>query len=325
MVQNKLVVKVINEAAEGLRVYDINRPGEKAKLLHEVDLPERGSISDEQASDNSLLFSYQTYTEPTKFMSLNMGDYSLETFFDSKFFKEKLHYDPDDYISDHVEFKSKDGAMVPLSIIRKKDTLPSLENPKQPILTHLTAYGGFGNIKKPEFSPSNLVFFNNLGGILVIAHIRGGGEKGLNWQLDGKKEKRQNHFDDFIGAAEYLIKIGITDPQHLVISGSSNGGVLMATVANQRPDLFALVQCNVPVTDMLRFPHFTGGRAWKGEYGDAEEEGGASKILEWSPLHNVKAQKYPVMWIVTGDNDDRVVPSHALKYAAELQYTAGQV
>lgn len=121
---------------------------------------------------------------------------------------------------------------MPLSIIRRKDTLPSLDSPKGPILTHLTAYGGFGNLKKPEFSTSNLAFFNNLGGILVIAHIRGGGEKGLNWQLEGKKEKRQNHFDDFIGAAEYLIKIGITDPKHLVISGSSNGGVLMATVAN---------------------------------------------------------------------------------------------
>jgi len=110
-----------------------------------------------------------------------MKNYSLETFFDSKFFKQKTGYDPEDFVSDHVEFESKDGTKVPLSIIRKKDTLPSLESPKGPILTHLTAYGGFGNSKKPEFSPSNLVFFNNLGGVLVIAHIRGGGEKGLNW------------------------------------------------------------------------------------------------------------------------------------------------
>ena len=284
-----MVIKSLNEAANKLKIYDINNPQEKATLLHEVDLPGRGSIDDESQADGALLFSFQTYTEPTKFFKLDMTNYSIETFFDSKFFKKKTNYDPDDYISDHIEFESKDGTKVPLSIIRKKETLPNLDEPKGPILTHLTAYGGFGNSKKPEFSPSNLVFFNNLGGVLVIAHIRGGGEKGLNWQLDGKKHKRQNHFDDFIGAAEYLIKIGITDPEHLVISGASNGGVLMATVANQRPDLFALVQCNVPVTDMLRFQKFTGGRAWKGEYGDTEEEDGAAKILEWSPLHNVKA------------------------------------
>lgn len=235
-------------------------------------------------------------------------------------------YDPDEFVSDYIHFTSKDGTQVPLSIIRKKNVLPSLsEAPKAPILTHLTAYGGFGTSKKPEFSVQNLAFFQNLGGVLVIAHIRGGGEKGLEWQNAGKKEKRQNHFDDFIGAAEYLIAQKITDSKHLVISGASNGGVLMATVANQRPDLFALVQCNVPVTDMLRFQHFTTGRAWQNEYGSSEEQGGAEKLLKWSPLHNIKAQKYPVMWIVTGDNDDRVVPSHGLKYAAELQHTAGNV
>ena len=231
---------------------------------------------------------------------------------------QKTNYNPDDFTSDYVHFESKDGTKVPLTIIRRKDVLPSLDEPQKPILTHLTAYGGFGTSKKPEFSVQNLAFFQNLRGVLVIAHIRGGGEKGLNWWENGKKDKRQNHFDDFIGAAEWLIQQKITDPAHLVISGASNGGVLMATVANQRPDLFALIQCNVPVTDMLRFQKFTTGRSWQGEYGTSTEEGGAEKILKWSPLHNVKEQKYPVMWVVTGDNDDRVVPSHGMKFAAEL-------
>jgi prolyl oligopeptidase len=245
-IYGKLLVKYLSDSAHQLKIFELNEKDEKAHFLHQVELPGRGSIEDETSGgpeENFYLFSYQTYTDPATYFRLDLDNYKLETLFDSKFFKEKTDYDPEDYISDHILFKSKDGTDVPLTIIRKKDVLPTLDSAKsdQPILTHLTAYGGFGNSKKPEFSPSNVVFFNNLRGVLAIAHIRGGGEKGLNWQLDGKKENRQNHFDDFIAAAEHLIKIKITDPKHLVISGASNGGVLVATVANQRPDLFALV------------------------------------------------------------------------------------
>lgn len=163
-------------------------------MLHEVPLPGRGSIEDETSGEddeNFYLFSYQTYTRPTEFYRLDLQSFNLEKIYDNHFLTEKTGYNPDDFTSDYVQFESKDGTKVPLSIIRRKDVLPSVEEaPKKPILTHLTAYGGFGTSKKPEFSVQNMAFFQNLRGVLVIAHIRGGGEKGQNWWNNGKKDKR---------------------------------------------------------------------------------------------------------------------------------------
>ena len=164
---------------------------------------------------------------------------------------------------------------------------------------------------------------DNLGGMFVTANIRGGGEYGEEWHLGGAKEHKQNGYDDFIGAAEYLINNGYTDKHHLAIQGGSNGGTLVTAVTNQRPDLFAAVLGHVPVTDMLRFSLFTIGKAWISEYGDSHSKGGVDSILKWSPLHTIKAAKYPAMLITTGDHDDRVVPAHSYKYMAELQYRAG--
>lgn len=172
---------------------------------------------------------------------------------------------------------------------------------------------------------NDIPFYENMDGIQVIAHTRGGGELGNQWHAAGKQEKRQNVFDDFIAAAEHLIQKKYTDPQHLVISGGSNGGTLVSVVANQRPDLFALVNCRVPVTDMLRYQKFTAGIKWADEYGNSENEGTVDYLLKYSPLHNIKAQKYPTILLNTGDHDDRVVPLHSYKYMATLQYIAGQV
>jgi prolyl oligopeptidase len=174
-------------------------------------MPGVGSFSDQttgEPDENLFLFSFSTFTKPSSYYRLDMETYQLNEFYKpSNEFLKSTGLNPDDLIYDLVEFKSKDGTMVPLSIIRKKETLPSLGTPpKKPILTHLYAYGGFGNIEKPEFDPRNFAFFEKLGGIMVIAHIRGGGEKGPQWQEGGAKFNRQNHFDDFIGAAEYLIQ-----------------------------------------------------------------------------------------------------------------------
>ena len=160
---------------------------------------------------------------------------------------------------------------------------------------------------------------NNFNGMYVVANIRGGGEFGENWHLAGSKLKKQNSIDDFIAAAEYLIHKGYTDPKHLSIQGGSNGGTLVTACANQRPELFAAVVGEVPVTDMLRFHKFTVGQAWITEYGNPSDLNDVETILKWSPLHNIKKSvKYPAMLIVTGDHDDRVVPSHSYKYMAQL-------
>lgn len=233
---NKLIVESMTDTATQLKIFDMTSHEEKANLLHEVKLPGRGSFKDMslgENDDNLFLFSFSTFTHPTVYYRLDLETFKLVEIYKPDGYLKSTGYNPDDYLYDLIEFKSKDGTMVPLSIIRKKEVLPTIDTvPAKPILTHLYAYGGFGNIEKPEFDPRNYVFFEKLGGIMAIAHIRGGGEKGHPWQEGGVKFNRQNHFDDFIGAAEWLISQNITSPQKLVVSGASNGGVLMATVAN---------------------------------------------------------------------------------------------
>ena len=210
-------------------------------------------------------------------------------------------------------------------ITRKKALLPDLEIRATTALpTLLTAYGGFGISSTPSFSVNKMMLMKDFDAVFCLANIRGGGEYGEQWHQDGIDTKKQNTFDDFIGAAEYLIDKGITDQSKLTINGASNGGTLVAACANQRPDLFAAVICQVPVTDMLRFQKFTIGRFWTTDYGNSET-GSVDSQLKWSPLHTVKASKYPAMLVQTGDHDDRVVPSHSYKYIAQLQYIAGQV
>ena len=161
--------------------------------------------------------------------------------------------------------------------------------------------------------------------MLCVANIRGGGEYGEDWHQGGTKEKKQNVLDDFISAAEYLVDKQYTNSQNLIAEGGSNGGLLVSACTNQRPDLFAGVICQVPVTDMMRFHKFTIGHQLISEFGNPDTEDGFDYLIKYSPLHNITAQKYPPILITTGDHDDRVVPLHSMKFMAELQHTAGKV
>lgn len=212
-------------------------------------------------------------------------------------------------------YKSKDGTRIPMLLVRRKDATG-------PAPTMLYAYGGYGLIDPPGFAPAVLAWVEQ-GGVFAVAYIRGGGEYGRAWHEAGRRLKKQNVFDDLIAAGEYLKAQGITTANGLAIQGASNGGLLMGTVVNQRPDLFAAALAQVGVMDMLRFDKFTGGKLWVDEYGDPAEEADFHNLLKYSPYHNIQAGKshleYPAVLATTADRDDRVVPSHTFKYVAALQ------
>jgi prolyl oligopeptidase len=192
-----------------------------------------------------------------------------------------------------------------------------------PAPVELYGYGGFNISLTPGFDPSRLAFLE-AGGVVVVANLRGGSENGEEWHQQGMLGNKQQVFDDFIACAERLIADGIAAPGTIGIRGRSNGGLLTAACMVQRPDLFGAVSCGVPVTDMLRYQHFTAGRYWTVEYGDAADEAAFRWLIEYSPLHNVTAgAAYPPTLIVTADTDDRVVPMHAFKFGAALQHASG--
>jgi prolyl oligopeptidase len=209
-------------------------------------------------------------------------------------------------------FTSKDGTRVPMFIVRRKDVTG-------PAPTVLNAYGGFGLIDLPGFSPDKLAWVEQ-GGVFAVAYIRGGGEHGRAWHEAGRRENKQNVFDDFISAGEYLKAQRITASDGLAIQGASNGGLLIGAVVNQRPDLFAAALAQVGVMDMLRFDRFTGGKLWVDEFGDPAEEADFRNLVGYSPYHNIQPGKtYPAILATTADTDDRVVPGHTFKYVAALQ------
>lgn len=246
---------------------------------------------------------------------------NLDTFESETILLTKLAggVDTTQFVTDQVWYESKDGTKVPMFCIRKKSVLPDINTaPAKPIPTLLYGYGGFAISLTPYFSVTRLVLLNNLDGMFVVANIRGGGEFGEDWHHAGTLGKKQNVFDDFCGAAEHLQKMGLTDPKHTAIMGGSNGGTLVSSCCNQRPDLFAVGIVQVPVTDMLRFHKFTIGHFWCSDFGCSEKDGGFDYLIKYSPLHNVKEQKYPAMMTLTADHDDRVVPLHSYKYVAEL-------
>ncbi len=283
----------------------------QGKTEKEINLPSIGSAYglDGKHDEKILFYSFSSFTVPS-----TIYQYNVESGQSTVFRQPELKFNPDDYLVEQVFYISKDETRVPMFIIRKKTVKLNGSNP-----TLLYAYGGFNISMTPYFSASRMVFLEN-GGIYAVANLRGGGEYGEEWHKAGMLEKKQNVFDDFIAAAEYLIHEKYTSPKKLAISGGSNGGLLVGAVMTQRPDLFRVALPAVGVMDMLRYQKFTIGWGWVVEYGSSDNEKDFGYLYKYSPLHNIKdGVSYPATLITTADHDDRVVPAHSFKFAATLQ------
>jgi prolyl oligopeptidase len=281
-----------------------------------IELPGIGSVGGLTAyKDNpEIFFPFMSFLQPSLIFRYDLIKREL-----TEFRNPEISFDPGDYVTRQVFFKSRDGTSIPMFLTHKANLKTDGE---VPVL--LYGYGGFNINMTPRFSVQRLVFIE-AGGIYAQVNLRGGSEYGEDWHRAGMLEDKQNVFDDFIAAAEYLIAKGITKPAKIATLGGSNGGLLVAATMLQRPDLFGAVVCAVPVTDMLRYHRFTVGRYWIPEYGNAEKNPEHFKFMyAYSPLHNVKTDvNYPPILITTADTDDRVVPMHSRKFAATMQNRAG--
>lgn len=309
MAGGKLFVQYLKNVASEVYVYT-----PKGKLVKQVKLPGLGTTSGfEGLRDDSVVFyTYNSFNYPT-----HIYKYDIATGKTSLYRKPEISFDPEDYVVSQEFFTSRDGAKVPMFIVHRKDVVPDGNNP-----TLMYGYGGFNISIEPQFSASLMPWLEQ-GGIYASVTLRGGGEYGEAWHKAGMLDKKQNVFDDFIGAANYLIKKKYTSPAKLAVRGASNGGLLIGAVINQCPDLFKVAIPEVGVMDMLRFQHFTIGWNWIAEYGSSENKKQFETLYKYSPLHNIRAGvKYPATMIVTADHDDRVVPAHSFKYTATLQEKA---
>ena len=309
-VNNHFVVAYLHDVHHQLKIYNLD-----GTFVREIPLPTLGTaggLSGKQY-DTEMFFAFTSFLFPTTIFRYDFTTDQL-----SVFREPKIDFDPSGYETKQVFFHSKDGTRIPIFITHRKNLKLNGRNP-----TLLYAYGGFNISIKPYFSISALTWLQ-LGGVYAVANLRGGGEYGENWHKAGMLDKKQNVFDDFIAAAEWLIENKYTSPKKLAIRGGSNGGLLTAACMLQRPDLFGAVACEVPVTDMLRYHKFTVGRYWVPEYGNAQENAEQFKYLyAYSPLHNVtRGAVYPPILVTSADTDDRVVPSHAKKFVATLQAEA---
>lgn len=279
--------------------------------VRDVDLGGIGTASgfDGSQDDTETFFSFQSYTTPP-----TIYRYDVATGQKSVVAKAKVAFDPDNFEVKQVFYQSKDGTKVPMFLAHRKGLKLNGSNP-----TLLYGYGGFNIPMVPSFSVTKLVWME-MGGVYAVANLRGGGEYGEEWHRAGTKLRKQNVFDDFTAAGEWLVKNKYTNPSKLAVQGGSNGGLLVGAVVNQRPDLFGAALPAVGVMDMLRFHLFTAGRFWTEDYGSSDDPDEFRAIYAYSPYHNVKkGTKYPAVLVTTADTDDRVVPSHSFKYAAALQ------
>ena len=309
-VNNQLVGNYLKDAYTQIRIYDLS-----GKFVRNVDLPGIGTANGfgGKRYDTETFYTYSSFNSPP-----TIYRYDLKTGKSEIFRQSDVKFNPNDYEVKQVKYASKDGTMIPMFIVHKKGIKLDGSNP-----TLLYAYGGFNISLTPGFSVSRIVWMEN-GGVYAVPNLRGGGEYGEEWHKAGTKLQKQNVFDDFIGAAEYLIKNKYTRPEKLAISGGSNGGLLIGATLNQRPDLFGAALPAVGVMDMLRFQKFTIGRAWTSDYGSSDDPKEFAAIYKYSPLHNIKeGAKYPAVLVTTSDHDDRVVPAHSFKYAATLQSAQG--
>jgi prolyl oligopeptidase len=302
----KLFVTYLKDVTS--RVYVYSKTG---KLEKEVKLPALGSASGFGGNydDKFVFYTFTSITFPP-----TIYKYDIATGVSTVFRKPEVKFNPDDYKLEQVFYPSKDGTKIPMFIVYKKGTQMNGKNP-----TILYGYGGFNISSIPSFSPTRIAWLEQ-GAVFCIANLRGGSEYGEKWHQAGMRDKKQNVFDDFIAAGEFLIEKKYTSKDYLSVQGGSNGGTLVGAVINQRPDLFKVAIPQVGVMDMLRFHKFTIGWNWIAEYGSSDKEEDFKTLYAYSPIHNIKAgPNYPSTLITTADHDDRVVPAHSFKYAATLQ------
>lgn len=290
---------------------------ETGKHIRDIDIPNLSTLDSISANWDyeEIFFKISSFTLPASVYQYNLKNDTVE-----QLYQTKINFNVDDIVTDQVWYSSKDGTQIPMFIIKKKDTVYNGNVP-----TFLYGYGGFNISLQPGFSSLRLFWVMHFGGIYCIPNIRGGGEFGEEWHKDGSLKKKQNTFDDFISASEYLISQGITQPEKLIIEGGSNGGLLIGACINQRPDLFGVAFPHVGVMDMLNFHRFTIGHAWISDYGNPESEEFFEILLKYSPLHSINSNLvYPAVLGFTAEQDDRVVPSHTLKWMARLQELVGR-
>lgn len=297
----------MEDATSTVKQYD-----REANLIREIELPGVGTASGFGAKkeETELYYSFANYITPGSIYKLD-----LDSGISELYYQPSIDFDSEDYESKQVFYTSKDGTKVPMIITHKKGIELNGTNP-----TILYGYGGFNISLTPSFSVANAVWMEN-GGVYAVANLRGGGEYGKDWHKAGTQLQKQNVFDDFIAAGEYLIENNYTSSDYLAINGGSNGGLLVGATMTQRPDLMKVALPAVGVLDMLRYHTFTAGAGWAYDYGTAEDSEEMFAYLKgYSPVHNVKeGTEYPATMVTTGDHDDRVVPAHSFKYAAELQ------
>ena len=302
----KLFVTYLKDVTSRVYVYRFD-----GKLEKEVKLPSLGTVSGfgGERDDKFVFYTFTSFTFPP-----TIYKYDIATGKSSVFRKPEVKFKPEEYITEQVFYPGKDGTKIPMFIVYKKGTQKNGKNP-----TILYGYGGFNISSNPNFSPTRIAWLEQ-GGIYCVANLRGGSEYGEKWHEAGMRFKKQNVFDDFIAAGEYLITKKYTSKDYLAAQGGSNGGLLVGAVINQRPDLFKVAIPQVGVMDMLRFHKFTIGWNWIAEYGSSDNADDFKNLLAYSPIHNIKSGlPYPAVLITTADHDDRVVPAHSFKYAATLQ------
>lgn len=306
LIHDQFVINYLKDARSQIKIFDI-----RGNLVRELELPSIGSAEgfSGKRSDTETFYSFTSMTTPPQ-----TYHYDLRTGTSTLFREAKVGFDPQDYQVEQVFYTSRDGTRIPMFISHKRG-LPRDGN--RPTL--LYGYGGFNISLTPVFSVSRLAWME-IGGVFAMPNLRGGGEYGEAWHSAGKYEKKQNVFDDFIAAAEWLIANKYTQPSRMAIQGRSNGGLLVGACMTQRPDLFGACLPGVGVMDMLRFHKFTAGRYWVDEYGSSDDARLFAAIRKYSPYHNLKpGTSYPATMVTTADTDDRVVPGHSFKFAAALQ------
>ena len=312
LVAGRIGVLSLQDVASVLRLHALD-----GRMEREVPLPGLGSASTlvGRFDRPELFYSFSSPLQPaTAFLYDAAGNTSRP------FEPPRLTFDPARFQTERVFYRSRDGTRVPMFVTHRRDLPRDARNP-----TMLYAYGGFSVSSRPGFRPDVIAWIEQ-GGVYAVANIRGGGEYGERWHQAGMLERKQNVFDDFIAAAEHLVRERYTAPAHLAVNGGSNGGLLVGAVMTQRPELFAVAVPQVGVLDMLRYHEFTGGAAWAVEYGAASDSAAFGYLRAYSPLHNVRRGVcHPATLVTTADHDDRVVPSHSFKFTAALQEAQGAV